>query len=264
MGINPDNAGVFDEGEIYVLDPNYTGTYESAIPTSIDEPLGEMWLDFGLIGVEGISYTPAVESNFFDGWGNPRFKGKANKGTLQTSFNALERNAVTAGISLPSKNANRRGKPKGVHRHLAYVTREDGVEEREFTTKPALLIGGAFTKSESGVLTIPMTADHFPDADGDLFITQDERVYDLVISTTSLPAGKVGVAYEQTLTATGGEGTLTWSKTGTLPAGLTLSSAGVLSGTPTAAGSPDITFKVTDSGSPADEDTQVIKVTVAA
>jgi autotransporter-associated beta strand protein len=43
--------------------------------------------------------------------------------------------------------------------------------------------------------------------------------------------------YNQTITATGGTGTLTYSSSGVLPAGLTLSSSGVLTGTPTAAGS---------------------------
>ncbi|MCZ9635158.1 Ig domain-containing protein [Rhodococcus sp. BH5] len=86
----------------------------------------------------------------------------------------------------------------------------------------------------------------------------------LAITTTSLPAGKVGDAYEQTLISSGGTGAKTWTKTGTLPAGLTLSPAGVLSGTPTAAGTPSITFKVTDSATPAVEVTKAIVVTVTA
>ncbi len=55
------------------------------------------------------------------------------------------------------------------------------------------------------------------------------------ITTTSLPAGTEGVAYSQTLAETGGAGTLSYSLVGGggLPAGLTLSSAGVISGTPT-------------------------------
>lgn len=56
--INPDNASVFDEGEIYVLDPNYTGTLTDAVPAPGQAP-GAMWLDFGLLGTEGVTYTPA-------------------------------------------------------------------------------------------------------------------------------------------------------------------------------------------------------------
>lgn len=74
----------------------------------------------------------------------------------------------------------------------------------------------------------------------------------LVITTTSpLPSGTVNSAYSDTLTATGGSGTYTWSiTTGTLPAGLTLnSSTGVISGTPTTAGSSSFTVQVADSES---------------
>lgn len=57
------------------------------------------------------------------------------------------------------------------------------------------------------------------------------------VSTTSLPNGTEGTAYSQTLAESGGTGPFTWSvMAGELPAGLTLSSGGVLSGTPTAVG----------------------------
>jgi hypothetical protein len=51
-----------------------------------------------------------------------------------------------------------------------------------------------------------------------------------------------------TFTQTGGVGAVVWSSTGTLPAGLTFSPAGVLSGTPGAgsAGSYTVTFIATD------------------
>jgi hypothetical protein len=73
----------------------------------------------------------------------------------------------------------------------------------------------------------------------------------LVVTTTSLPAGTVGVAYSQTLTATGGQSPYTWSlSSGALPAGLTLNaSTGVISGSPTTAGTTDFTAKVTDADS---------------
>ena len=55
----------------------------------------------------------------------------------------------------------------------------------------------------------------------------------LSITTTSLPPAQVGVAYSATLTATGGVGPYTWAVSGgSLPAGLSLSAAGVISGTP--------------------------------
>ena len=73
----------------------------------------------------------------------------------------------------------------------------------------------------------------------------------LTIPTNSpLPNGTVGVAYPQTTFAvTGGSSPYTWSFTGTLAPGLTLSTAGVLSGTPTQGGTFNFTVRVDASGS---------------
>ncbi|MDX6230750.1 MAG: hypothetical protein QOI76_4140 [Frankiales bacterium] len=68
------------------------------------------------------------------------------------------------------------------------------------------------------------------------------------VTTTLLPAGTVGLPYAATLTAAGGVAPYTWSLSGGgLPAGLALSPAGHLSGTPTGAASPTITVVVTDA-----------------
>jgi Putative Ig domain len=70
------------------------------------------------------------------------------------------------------------------------------------------------------------------------------------ITTTSLSNGTMGTAYSQTLTASGGTAPYTWAITsGTLPAGLTMSTTGVISGTPTTSGTSSFTIKVTDSAS---------------
>jgi large repetitive protein len=72
-----------------------------------------------------------------------------------------------------------------------------------------------------------------------------------------LGAGQLTVPYNLQFTATGG--TPTWSFSGTLPAGLTLSSSGLLSGTPTATG--DFSFKVTATdGSRSDTQTYSMSV----
>ena len=71
-----------------------------------------------------------------------------------------------------------------------------------------------------------------------------------IVTSTPLPTGVVGIAYDQTFSATGGTPPYTnWQLTaGALPAGLTLDpSIGRLSGTPTAAGSFAFTVQVKDS-----------------
>jgi Putative Ig domain/Abnormal spindle-like microcephaly-assoc'd, ASPM-SPD-2-Hydin/Immunoglobulin domain len=72
----------------------------------------------------------------------------------------------------------------------------------------------------------------------------------LTIATTSVPGGTVGQAYSTQLNATGGTSPYTWSvSSGSLSTGLSLSAAGVISGTPTTAGSSTFTATVRDASS---------------
>jgi hypothetical protein len=83
-----------------------------------------------------------------------------------------------------------------------------------------------------------------------------------IITTPSLDGGTVGLAYSQPVQATGGTGTLVWSVSGgSLPANLTLSSDGVISGTPTNTGTSNFTVKVTDALS--QSDTQPLSITIS-
>ena len=74
--------------------------------------------------------------------------------------------------------------------------------------------------------------------------------FGVLTTSAQLPAGVVNVAYATTLTAANGTTPYAWSVTGgALPSGMSLSAAGVLSGTPTASGSFSFTVTVTDSAS---------------
>jgi len=85
----------------------------------------------------------------------------------------------------------------------------------------------------------------------------------LTITSTTVPAATFGTAYSQTLAATGGTAPYTWSlSAGVLPRGVTLSAAGVISGTPLANGTFNFTAMVTDSAVPANTATQALTLTV--
>src|SRR5665213_3509900 len=84
------------------------------------------------------------------------------------------------------------------------------------------------------------------------------------ITTTSLPGGTVGQPYSASLSAIGGGEPYTWSTSeGSLPAGLSLSNAGTISGSPTSSGTFNFTVKVTGSGRGGDPDTQALRLIVA-
>ena len=69
----------------------------------------------------------------------------------------------------------------------------------------------------------------------------------ITIAPASLPAGQQAEAYSQTLSASGGSGSYSYAVTaGALPAGLSLSGTGALSGTPTVSGSFNFTVAATD------------------
>jgi plastocyanin len=89
------------------------------------------------------------------------------------------------------------------------------------------------------------------------------KVSSFFITTKTLPQGTIGTAYAATLKEAGGTSPYTWSiKSGSLPPGLVLSSAGKISGTPTAAGTFAFTVKVVDSSSPQKVATKSLSITV--
>jgi hypothetical protein len=85
----------------------------------------------------------------------------------------------------------------------------------------------------------------------------------LVITTTTLPDGTVGGTYSATLATTGGSTPVTWALASgsTLPQGLTLGSdTGVISGSPSAAGSFTVTITATDPNGSKDQKTYTFNI----
>jgi putative Ig domain-containing protein/IPT/TIG domain-containing protein len=86
----------------------------------------------------------------------------------------------------------------------------------------------------------------------------------LAVQTASLAAAAVGVPYSATLQAISGTAPYTWSvSAGALPAGLTLSAGGVISGTPTTAATASFTVTALDATTPtATQATRAFTLTV--
>ena len=102
------------------------------------------------------------------------------------------------------------------------------------------------TPKASGTYTVVIKVT---DADGYAASTKlTLKIAALGVKTTALPVGTVHKAYKATLAAYGGMAPLTWwISGGHLPPGLRLSKSGVISGTPTKAGTFTLIVKVTDA-----------------
>jgi len=142
---------------------------------------------------------------------------------------------------------------------------DDGTPPKVWSVALGLLPAGLSLNSSTGAITgtptTPGTATFTarvtdgatPPRSDDQALSIAVGVAPLVIATTSLPVGTVGVAYSLTLAATGGVAPYTWTRIlGKLPNGLALSPSGTISGTPSRRGTYTFTVRVGDS-----QDTQV-------
>ena len=111
-----------------------------------------------------------------------------------------------------------------------------------------LTAAGALTGTPTAAIasTFTVTATSPANLTGSLAYTLTVTAVPVVVSPIALPNGAVGTAYNQTITATGPAGPFTFAvTTGTLPAGLTLTAAGALTGTPTTAAASTFTVTAT-------------------
>jgi hypothetical protein len=139
----------------------------------------------------------------------------------------------------------------------AAVTNDKNSDGVTWTVSGAGALSGATTASAtytapaatSSAQTATITATSVADTAKTGSVTLTVPAAPSITTTSTNLAGAVGTAYSVTLAGAGGITPYTWSATG-LPACLTMTTAGVLSGTVTAscAGSYTPTFNLTDSG----------------
>jgi hypothetical protein len=133
--------------------------------------------------------------------------------------------------------------PPGAPLVTETVTPADG------TPPYTVTVSTAFNPEQVVVPTVVQTT--VDTADAEAGIIQVTPVAPLIITTTALTDAAVNSLYNLQLASTGGFGAVTWTiSDGALPPGLQLSPAGLLSGTPTVAGSFALVVQATDSDTP--------------
>jgi hypothetical protein len=126
------------------------------------------------------------------------------------------------------------------------------------------IISGTATTSGSSAFTATVSDSGSPAQSVSTAVAITVAPRPLSIATSTLPNGTSHAVYSQSLLASGGTPSYSWAITsGTLPAGLTLSSAGVISGTPTASGTSNFTATASDSGVPVQTTSTAIGITIA-
>ena len=224
-------------------------------------------LSFGTNGV--ISGTPTVTSNATHTFTLTDATSLTVEKALRLSINANPLSILTSS-PLPQGTANQN--------YSVTLAATGGTGAYTWGTTAALPAGLSLNSSTGEISGIPTgtsnlnhtftVTDRTPPtpqrASKTLRLIIGGAVPDLIITTNSpLPPGTVTQPYNVTLTSTGGTGAKIWDiSSGLLPAGLTLSPAGVISGTPAATGTFSPTFRVRDSGNPQDTATKQLSITI--
>jgi hypothetical protein len=102
------------------------------------------------------------------------------------------------------------------------------------------------TPTSPGAFTVSVTVKDSAGASASASLTLTILAAPLKITTTGITSPTLGQSFSSGFGATGGTPPYTWSATG-LPAGVTITPTGTLSGTPTALATTSITVTVTDS-----------------
>lgn len=225
------SAAPTDNGTILSMTasaPGFTGTL------SVDKNTGVVTI--GNAGPVG-SYTVTVTAT-------------DNCNAQSTKTFTLNVNCQTITVTAPGTNTGTAGTAFN-----QTFTQSGGIGNVTFTTTStlptgiALSTGGVLsgTPTQTGTFPITVKATDGNNCMGIVGYTLTINCQTITVTAPTTTSGTAGAAFSQTFTQTGGIGTTTFSTTSTLPNGITLSSAGVLSGTTVQTGNFPITVKATDT-----------------
>lgn len=160
----------------------------------------------------------------------------------------------------------------------ATLTADGGATPYTWSIDKGTLPAGLNLDSGTGIISgVPTASDDFTFtakvSDNSTPVKSDTQRYTitiaaseaLIITTMNIADGVAETAYNATVVALGGTPPYTWSiARGNLPDGLTIDTAsGVISGTPTKKGTYNFAIQVSDNATPANTDTQQLRIRIA-
>ncbi|MDQ2774582.1 MAG: putative Ig domain-containing protein, partial [Acidobacteriota bacterium] len=217
-----------------------SGSYTWSLPSGSSLPSGLTLSPGGTLGgTPTASGTASFSVQIADGTGNTATKA------FQLQIVAAP--SITTTSPLPAGTVNRGYSP-------FTLTESGGTAPFQWTSSalPAgltLSSGGVVsgTPTSTGTSSISITLTDAAGATTSASFSLSVYSQLTISSVSPLPAGAVNSPYTFTFSAGGGSGSYTWSMSGSLPAGLSLNaSSGILSGTPTAAGTSSFGIIVQD------------------
>lgn len=180
---------------------------------------------------------------------NPTFSVvlPASTGTVGVAYNSGGAAVSVSGGQAPYSNFSATGLPAGL------------------TISNTGVISGTPTTATNATVVITLTDSSTGPYTGTASASLSIAPPTITLSPASLPDGASGIAYNETVTSTGGVAPVTYVvSSGSTPPGLTLATGGQISGTPTAAGTFNFTVTGQDSSGNAYTGSQAYTVTIAA
>jgi hypothetical protein len=230
--------------------------------------LGASWS--GTLPAGGATYTLLVDGV---GTGDPLVAGKySDYGSLGNYSLQVSTGTVTPTDPLVASGSDPAHATVGTPWSASPVTATGGVAPYTWSASglPGGLavdpgtgaLGGTPTAAGTSSVTLTATDATGASASATVAVVVDPAPVDpVVVDDQSVADAQVASSLSRQLGASGGDGSYAWTVTGgSVPAGLSLSSSGVLSGTPTSAGSYSFGVGVTSAGY---QDTAVVSVQVA-
>ena len=237
-------------GEVGV---SYNGTLSvsgGTAPYQFSISWGQLPAGLVLGGTTGtISGSPGKQGTFNFGIHVTDSKGQGGAHAFQLTISEASAVVVTVTPATATLQS------AGTAQFTALVSNTSNVAVT-WLASPGTISSAGFYQAPTVSVTTPATvtatsvADPTKSATASVTITASP-VPTLAITTTSVSGATVGTAYSNPLSATGGKSPYSWTvASGVLPAGITLQSAGSLSGTPSDSGQFNFTLQVADSSSP--------------